>query len=584
MAGRINISRRNFVAGLGFVSAAMLAACGNKGGSSEAPASETPATETPSTEPFDKLSEVDGNFAYNAAADGVELHHSDVLSPAYYVFGGALDAKGAAELVGKLGLAKSIETYVGSVVVVNPADGKAYAAADADKFVELAAAAGPANNVKVIGVDEGADFVLGPLASKLYFVAGVMTYGGSAADAAGVPFVPAYLSNAPQAAVDALVAANGAAEVEKGVYENADEPLKRVVVASDADLTTAFAHAWDQVFAKNYRQHNEITEFYMANVADFTDPYPLYAIPDFTQFDYVENYNAAVDGLTGKYTWFEYVPTRLAGAAAGTVPAIVTLHGNLNDTRAQAESSGWLELACTEDLIVLAPEWQDVVYESGSDEPLPNFFGCDGLQNDRIITWLDMMFAKYPQIDTHRVYVTGLSAGSSASELYGVKYKDTFAAVGGVSGPGIDKEEITALAENWDGTPVPFTYLCGDHDFFGMIPVDGSSKNSFPVDEQGTRIQAVDPRVPIFPIIQAYQKVNGLEVAKDIDMSLDPWYGIKFDKTNDIMLGEKSAREGVLLDGNGQPIVKLVAIKDQAHWNWKPEAAYLWEFFQNFSR
>jgi hypothetical protein len=27
-----------------------------------------------------------------------------------------------------------------------------------------------------------------------------------------------------------------------------------------------------------------------------------------------------------------------------------------------------------------------------------------------------------------------------------------------------------------------------------------------------------------------------------------------------------------------------VAIKDQAHWNWKPEAAYLWDFFKSFTR
>ena len=149
MAGRINITRRNFLAGLGFVSATALAACAQGGSEGGAAA---PAADTPKTEPFDKLLEADGNFAYNALDDGVEYHFSNVLSPAYYVFGGALDADGAAELVGQLGLAQSIETYVGSVVVVNPIDGKAYTAADADKFVELAAAAGPANNVKVIGV------------------------------------------------------------------------------------------------------------------------------------------------------------------------------------------------------------------------------------------------------------------------------------------------------------------------------------------------------------------------------------------------------------------------------------------------
>ena len=28
-----------------------------------------------------------------------------------------------------------------------------------------------------------------------------------------------------------------------------------------------------------------------------------------------------------------------------------------------------------------------------------------------------------------------------------------------------------------------------------------------------------------------------------MDMAADPWFGIKFDEVNDIMLGEKSARE-----------------------------------------
>lgn len=580
MKNHVSMTRRAFVGGLGFVPLAALAACGGNATDN--------TTEVSAAKPFDKLIEQGGNFLYNALDDGAESHHSDMLTPRYFIFAGTKDADGAAELVGQLGMAERIEEYGSLVVVVNPTDGKTYTAADADAFVELAASFNQepsvSSNVKVIGMDEGADFVLGALAPKLYFVAGIMTYGGTEANASGAPFVPAYLCNAPQAAVDALIAANGATEVGNGVYENADDPLKRVVVGTDTNLAAAFANAWEQVFSKNYRQHNEQTEFYMSSPTIQVDPYPLYAIPDFAQFDYVENYNAEVEGLEGAYTWFEYVPTRLADAAEGSVPAIVTLHGNLNDTRVQAESSGWLELACTEDLIVLAPEWQDVVYESGSDEPQPNFFGCDGLQNDRIVTWLDAMLAKYPQIDPHRVYVTGLSAGSSASELYGVKYADRFAAVGGVSGPGIDKEEIAELAKDWDGPTVPFTYLCGDHDFFGMIPVDGSSQNSFAVDDQGTRIQDVDPRVPIFPLLQAYMKVNGLEAPEDMDMSLDPWFGIKFDEVNDIMLGEKSAREGVLNGTDGQPLMKLVAIKDQAHWNWKPEATYLWEFFKNFTR
>ncbi len=102
-----------------------------------------------SVEPFDKLVEVEGNYAYNAVDDdGVGRHYSDILAPCYYVFAGTKDADGAADLVGQLGLAKSIETYMGAVTVVNPSKGKSYTDADAEAFVELAASAGPANNVR----------------------------------------------------------------------------------------------------------------------------------------------------------------------------------------------------------------------------------------------------------------------------------------------------------------------------------------------------------------------------------------------------------------------------------------------------
>ena len=64
------VSRRSFLAGMGAVSALALAACSQGGTDSES------ATTASVAKPFDKLVEVDGNFAYNAADDGLELHHS----------------------------------------------------------------------------------------------------------------------------------------------------------------------------------------------------------------------------------------------------------------------------------------------------------------------------------------------------------------------------------------------------------------------------------------------------------------------------------------------------------------------------
>lgn len=30
--------------------------------------------------------------------------------------------------------------------------------------------------------------------------------------------------------------------------------------------------------------------------------------------------------------------------------------------------------------------------------------------------------------------------------------------------------------------------------------------------------------------------------------------------------------------------MKLAAVKDLAHWNYKPEAAFIWDFFQDYQR
>ena len=76
---------------------------------------------------------------------------------------------------------------------------------------------------------------------------------------------------------------------------------------------------------------------------------------------------------------------------------------------------------------------------------------------------------------------------------------------------------------------------------------------------------------------------NGLEVSEAYDMSLNEFYGIRTDELNWIKLGFKDALEGTLNDEYG-PIMKVTAIRDQAHWNYKPEAEYIWNFFREFAR
>ncbi len=531
---------------------------------------------------IDLTQESDTIYSYDASADGYTCDYSSVVIPTYYVFGGALDETAAEKLLDELGIADNLHDWSAIVKVITPLNGESYTQEDADAFIETLGAG--VTNAKVIGIDDGATFVNNYISQECYAIAGIMTYDGDMVE--GLDYnvaVPAYLSNATQTAIDYYVQANDASKVSQNVYENSDDSLQRVVVGNDSSLAEAFANAWDTVFSKNYRQHNETTEFYMSSATTQTDPYLLIGIADYDELGIIYNtyYSQPLNG-EGEYTWFEYVPEATMDMDNGSVALIVTLHGNGNDARIQGETTGWVELAAEENFIVVSPEWQDSVTDSETGEAGPNFFNCDGLEGDKLIEWIEMLEVKYPQIDTSRIYVTGLSAGGSASSLYGVKYSNVFAAVGAVSAPGLDKEELAEIAETYDGGEVAYMYICGDHDFFGMIPVDGSSTNSFQVGEN-LYMQMVDPNVSMFSFIQSYQKINGLEVSETYDMSLNEYYGIELENEQWITLGVKDTLEGTLSNENGV-IMKFAAIKDQAHWNYKPEAAYMWAFFKNYQR
>ncbi|MBR2809946.1 MAG: hypothetical protein IKD69_01065 [Solobacterium sp.] len=508
-------------------------------------------------------------YAYSSSG---KSDFSNIASPAFYVYAGAKTESEAEALIDELGLLEHVNRYDGSVTVVTPFDGKAYGEAEAEQFNSLL---GIVSNVKVIGIDDGATFVNNCILPQAYAVAGIMTYGGEIGDVkADIP-VPAYLSNP----------AAGAKAVYEAANKNTDSPLAVVVTGEDGSLAEAYANAWKNVFAKNYRQMNEVTEFYNVPATAVTDPYPLYALiinmEDDFGVNYYPHYNEPLNG-EGSYTWFEYIPQSTLEAEDGTVPLIVTLHGNGNDARIQGETTGWVELAGQEGFMVVAPEWQDVVLDSATHEANPNFFGCDGLEGDKLIEWISMLEEKYPQIDKTRIYVTGLSAGASASSLYAVKYSNVFAGAAAVSGPGVDKTELLEIAGNYEGGEVPYLYICGDHDFFGMIPVDGSSPYQFHITPDLT-ITMADPNVSMFEFIQAYQKVNGIPVSETYDLSLNEYYGVALENVQWSKLGEKEMMDGTLSNRNGA-IIRLAAIKNHAHWNYKPEAEYIWNFFKDFAR
>lgn len=517
-------------------------------------------------------------YYYNAYEDGFTPTRADVVIPTYYIFAGSKTQEEANKIVEELNMINNLEQWGAQVYVVNPLNEEGYGNDDKEAFIDLVGIG--VKNVKVIGIDEGSTFVNNYISQSCYFVAGMMLYGGEINENLEKnDVVPAYLSNSNENVQAFYKHINEATEEENSdkytIYRNKDNSLQAVAVSSkEEDLSEAFNNAWESIFSQNYRQHNDISEFYNLSARDVTDSYDLIEIPIFEDLDisYNQMIDESVTGMSGKYTWFEYVPNSINESENESVPLIVNLHGNQNDPRLQGDSTGWPELAAKENFIMVAPEWQDKEV---------NFFGCDGLGEEGVMNLIKDLKVKYPQIDPSRIYLTGLSIGGAESFLLGAKYSDVFAAVGIVSGVNVFAEEVAEISENYTGGEVPLLYICGDHDFFQMIPVDGSSQYGTQY-LYGDQVWDEDENTHIFSSLQAYQKINGLEVT-EMDMSKNEYYGIGLDNQQWTQLGDKDMYTGTLSNENGV-VMELAAVKDLAHWNYKPEAEYIWNFFKNYER
>ena len=473
-------------------------------------------------------------YYYNAYEDGFTPTRADVVIPTYYIFAGSKTQEEANKIVEELNMINNLEQWGAQVYVVNPLNEEGYGNDDKEAFIDLVGIG--VKNVKVIGIDEGSTFVNNYISQSCYFVAGMMLYGGEINENLEKnDVVPAYLSNSNENVQAFYKHINEATEEENSdkytIYRNKDNSLQAVAVSSkEEDLSEAFNNAWESIFSQNYRQHNDISEFYNLSARDVTDSYDLIEIPIFEDLDisYNQMIDESVTGMSGKYTWFEYVPNSINESENESVPLIVNLHGNQNDPRLQGDSTGWPELAAKENFIMVAPEWQDKEV---------NFFGCDGLGEEGVMNLIKDLKVKYPQIDPSRIYLTGLSIGGAESFLLGAKYSDVFAAVGIVSGVNVFAEEVAEISENYTGGEVPLLYICGDHDFFQMIPVDGSSQYGTQY-LYGDQVWDEDENTHIFSSLQAYQKINGLEVT-EMDMSKNEYYGIGLDNQQWTKLGDK---------------------------------------------
>ena len=490
------------------------------------------------------------------------------FTPVFFIYpDGKLDQAGAEALLRELDIQPLLDSEYGTAMVVNPVGDKYATDADFDAFVKLFNASRGPGNLKVVGIGQGATFVNQVIAPKAGGqIADILSVGGKPGKAVDAAAVPAYL------------AGKGAAKVAKpyqaAIAAHADEPLLKVVVnpADKASLKDVFADAWKQVLGRNYRYNNYNHTHYEG--AKFGE-YGSYELEPYLDCESLGIKRMIVEQPVGqaprgqeapKQLWYEYWPEELlSGAPEHSVPVMVLLHGNQNDPRTQAETSGFIQVAAEDRFFVVEMEWQGT----------PNYaaMGHDGIESV-----LFQLFAKYPQLDPSRVYAEGLSAGSITATALGIKKSHVFTAVGGHSG-GIfggpfktysTYDVLWAEATQKRGAvEVPYCSVFGTKDnVVPYIKPDNWKDNNY------------------LNAWNAYEQMNGMEVVREMDFSIDPVFAQKLQDRETIVTNKGDGitiETGVLYKGD-MPMIKMVAVMDYGHWNFQPTARIMWDFFSHYRR
>ena len=499
-------------------------------------------------------------------------------APTFFIYPHSkLDQAAAKALVEELDMRDVLTANHVKVFVVNPIGDRYDNARDFEGFKAVFNKA-RSGNLKVIGLGDGATFVNAAIAPSeaAGHIAGILTVGGKPGkDPAHSWGVPAYVAgkNAAKVAKTYISMNRGEKEntVGKNVYKyvNAGEELLTVVVDENVGVPFAeiFDRAWDEVFSRNFRFNNYKHTHY--DGADY-GAYGPYELEPYTVYERLGLKREMVvmpqkKGLP--WLWYEYWPQEfIEGAPDASVPVMVLLHGNTNDPRTQAETSGFLQVAGKERFFVVEMEWQ------GRKDYAP--MGYDGVE--RV---LQILFEKYPQLDPSRVYAQGLSAGAITATALGICKSYLFAAVGGYGG-GIYTGAKTGRFSN-----------C--HSLWG----DATQKRGFVEVAYCSIIGTADKVVPFYTpddykgnsyvtAWNTYQQLNGMEVTYELDFTADPLLGLNLADRETITTnkGNGIKVETGFFYKDEKPLVKIVAVVDYGHWNFIPGAQMMWDYFKMFSR
>src|SRR5215212_5183297 len=132
----------------------------------------------------------------------------------------------------------------------------------------------------------------------------------------------------------------------------------------------------------------------------------------------------------GNLIMFKYVPDRVNNPA----PLVVVLHGCAQESPRFAEKAGWMQIADRMGLVLAIPgQKKENAQNNCFSWPSPADIARDQGEALSIKQMVDKVKADH-NIDSKRVYVTGLSAGGAMTAVMLATYPDIFAGGGIVAG------------------------------------------------------------------------------------------------------------------------------------------------------
>ena len=527
-----------------------------------------------------KLTEVKGlqqkAYVYRSMGMGdltVETGHLNGFTPFYLVYPDKkVNEVQAMDLIKELGIDQQLNQFGISFGVVNPVGDTYNNEVDFKAFQTMVDSLRTFANLKIIGIGNGATFVNQTIANNAGEVAGIVSINGKPGKAvANAAPVPAFVvgknaANIAKSYIATNKAKLTAKEKQMQIYTNADEPLLRVVVSNTTTQTLGeiFQDAWETLLKKNYRFNNFRHTWYEGQKHG---QYGVYELEPFLNLDELKvKRNIVVNEDRfgqSKTLWYEYIPEGVMSAEKGSVPLVLLLHGNNNDPRTQADTSGWIQLAAKEKIFVAELEWQG--------KPGYAAMGHDGIE-----TTVMALVQKYPQIDPSRIYTEGLSAGAMTSSALGIKKSHLFAAIGAMSGglfPGggvFGGDAIYNEAVQKRGfVETAYVGVCGTDDAVIRYPKANDWKGNSVINAW-----------------QVYETMNGMDVVEDYDFGKNEAFGQTVQNPTTIKTnkGDGITMEIGYLNKGNIPLMKLVAVMHYGHWNFQPAAEQMWEHFKHFSR